>query len=219
MRRSRHSLPTDYADRPERPAFGIDLDADGVNKRLFNGGALVNLYAARQTVPDNRRTLLPRLGAAAEELPGLRARACELRAAAGVRKVTLEGVSDAIASANMQSHIEELAASVGATVSSTEGPPAQVCEGDRRYWPAPCARRHLRDPVEAAGHTRDGGLGTKVRTHAQIRNEGLPVDLLEPGFGLASLEPTAPPVQLIPYAAPARLAQASGFTESQIILH
>ena len=113
MRRSRHSLPTDYAGRPVRPALGFGLDADEADKRLFNGGALVNLYAARQTVPDNRRTLLPRLGAAAEELPGLRARACELRAAAGVRKVTLEGVSDAIASANMQSHIEELAASVG----------------------------------------------------------------------------------------------------------
>jgi hypothetical protein len=131
MRRSRHSLPTDYAGRPVRPALGFGLDADEADKRLFNGGALVNLYAARQTVPDNRRMLLPILGAA-EELPGLRAQASELRAAAGSRKVTLEGASDAIASANLQSRIEELAASVGATITSTEGLPAEVRGGYRR---------------------------------------------------------------------------------------
>jgi general secretion pathway protein M len=93
---------------------------------------LVNLYAERQSALENRRMLLPRLKAAAEELPGLRARASELRAAAGTRKVTLEGASDAIASANLQSRIEELAASVGATVSSTEGLPAEVRGGYRR---------------------------------------------------------------------------------------
>ena len=76
--------------------------------------------------------LLPRLKASAEELPGLRARASELRAAAGTRKVTLEGASDAIASANLPSRIEELAASVGATISSTEGLPAEVRGGYRR---------------------------------------------------------------------------------------
>jgi general secretion pathway protein M len=93
---------------------------------------LVNFYAERQSVLENRRMLLPRLSAAAEELPALRARASELRAAAGARKVTLEGASDAIASANLQSRIEELAASVGATVSSTEGLPAEVRGGYRR---------------------------------------------------------------------------------------
>lgn len=93
---------------------------------------LVNFYAERQSVLENRRMLLPRLKAAAEELPGLRARAAELRAAAGTRKVTLEGASEAVASANLQSRIEELAASVGATVSSAEGLPAEVHGGYRR---------------------------------------------------------------------------------------
>jgi general secretion pathway protein M len=94
--------------------------------------SLMNLYAARQSVLENRRMLVPRLGAAAEELPALRARASELRTAAGARKVTLEGASDAIASANLQSRIEELAASVGPTISSTEGLPAEVRGGYRR---------------------------------------------------------------------------------------
>ncbi len=93
---------------------------------------LVNLYAERQSVLENRLMLLPRLKASAEELPRLRARASELRAAAGTRKVTLEGASDAISSANLQSRIEELTASVGATVSSTEGLPAEVRGGYRR---------------------------------------------------------------------------------------
>jgi general secretion pathway protein M len=93
---------------------------------------LVNYYAERQSVLENRRMLLPRLSAAAEELPALRARASGLRATAGARKVTLEGASDAIASANLQGRIEELAASAGATVSSTEGLPAEVRGGYRR---------------------------------------------------------------------------------------
>jgi general secretion pathway protein M len=93
---------------------------------------LANFYAERQSVLENRRMLLLRLSAAAEELPALRAPASELRAAACARKVTLEGASNAIASANLQSRIEELAASVGATVSSTEGLPAEVRGGYRR---------------------------------------------------------------------------------------
>lgn len=76
--------------------------------------------------------LLPHLKAAAEELPELRARASELRAAANNRKVTVEGASDAIASANLQSRIEELASSVGATIGSTESLPGEVRSGYRR---------------------------------------------------------------------------------------
>ena len=76
--------------------------------------------------------LVPRLKAAADELPGLRARVAELRASAGTRKVTLEGASDAIASATLQTRIEELAASVGATIGSTESLQAEVRGGYHR---------------------------------------------------------------------------------------
>jgi hypothetical protein len=44
----------------------------------------------------------------------------------------LEGASDAIASATLQTRIEELAASVGATIGSTESLPAEVRGGYRR---------------------------------------------------------------------------------------
>ena len=93
---------------------------------------LLEFYAQRQAVLEQRRMLLPHLKAAAEELPGLRARASELRAAANNRKVTVEGASDAIASANLQSRIEELASSVGATIGSTESLPGEVRSGYRR---------------------------------------------------------------------------------------
>ena len=93
---------------------------------------LMDLYAERHSVLENRRMLLPRLQVAAEELPGLRAKVSELRAAAGARKLTLDGASDAVAAANLQSRIEELAASVGAMISSTESLPAEMRGGYRR---------------------------------------------------------------------------------------
>ena len=98
---------------------------------LVVAAPLLELYAGRAAVLEHRRMLVPRLKAAADELPELRASVAELRATAGARKVTLEGSSDAIASANLQSHIEELAASVGVTIGSTESLPVEVRGGYR----------------------------------------------------------------------------------------
>ena len=93
---------------------------------------LLGFYGERAAVLENRRILLPRLRAAADELPALRARVDQLRAAAGTRKITLEGASDAIAAATLQSRIEELATSAGATIGSTESLPAEARSGYRR---------------------------------------------------------------------------------------
>ena len=106
---------------------------------------LLELYAGRAAVLENRRMLVPRLKAAADELPELRKRVAELRATAGARKVTLEGSSDAIASANLQSHIEELATSAGVTIGSTESLPAEVRGGYRAIG----LRYTLSGPYEA----------------------------------------------------------------------
>jgi general secretion pathway protein M len=93
---------------------------------------LLGIYAERRALVEDRQMLLPRLHAAADELPVLQARVEQLRASAGTRKITLEGASDAIAAANLQSRIEELAASVGATIGSTESLPAEARSGYRR---------------------------------------------------------------------------------------
>lgn len=93
---------------------------------------LLSVYADRAVALENRRLLLPRLRAAADELPALRAHVEQLRAAAGTRKITLEGASDALAAAALQSRIEELATSVGATIGSTESLPVETRSGYRR---------------------------------------------------------------------------------------
>jgi general secretion pathway protein M len=86
---------------------------------------VADFYWERQARLEDRRMVLPRLLAAAAELPSLRARVAQLRAAANLRKVTLEGASDAIASADLESRIDALASSVGATIGSTEALPAE----------------------------------------------------------------------------------------------
>jgi len=112
---------------------------------LVVAAPLIELYSSRAAVLENRRMLVPRLKAAADELPALRARVTQLRASAGARKVTLEGSSDAIASANLQSHIEELAASAGVTIGSTESLPVEVRGGYRAIG----LRYTLTGPYEA----------------------------------------------------------------------
>jgi Tfp pilus assembly protein PilO len=99
---------------------------------LVVAAPLLELYGGRAALIEDRRMLVPRLKAAADELPELRARVADLRTTAGTAKVTLEGSSDAIASANLQSHIAELAASVGVTVGSTESLPVETRGGYRR---------------------------------------------------------------------------------------
>jgi general secretion pathway protein M len=84
---------------------------------------VLDLYDQREARLAQEHMLEPRLRAAADEVPALRARLSELQASASNRKITLEGSSDSIAAANLQSLIDELATSVGVTVASTEGLP------------------------------------------------------------------------------------------------
>ena len=116
--------------------MGADLDTDSLAERaLVVVVPPVNLSAERQSVLENQRMLLPRLGAAADKLLKLRAQASELRGRASALKVTVEGSSHAAASADLQSHIEELDTSIDATISSTEGIPAEVRESYHRIGP------------------------------------------------------------------------------------
>ncbi len=112
-------------------ALGLLLIALG-GVYLLVVSPLLDLYLQRATALENRQMLLPRLHAAADELPELRARIEQLRAGAGTRKLTLEGASDPIAAAALQSRIEGLAASVGATIGSTESLPSEARSGYRR---------------------------------------------------------------------------------------
>jgi general secretion pathway protein M len=87
---------------------------------------LLDVYAELDKALENRRMLMPRLAAAGTDVPALRARITELRAAASTHAVALEGASDAIASANLQSRIQELASSADVTIRTTESLPAEL---------------------------------------------------------------------------------------------
>jgi hypothetical protein len=93
---------------------------------------LLDLYAVRAASLEARRALVAKLNAIEGQLPALRKRVAELRAAADSSRLTLDGASDAVASAGLQGHIAELAAAAGMTVGSTESLPAQTQSGYHR---------------------------------------------------------------------------------------
>lgn len=87
---------------------------------LVVAAPLLDLYHGRAASIASHRALLVKLGAIAAELPVLRTHVADLRVAADSHNLTLEGASDAIASATLQGHIEQFAAASGVTVGSTE---------------------------------------------------------------------------------------------------
>lgn len=99
---------------------------------LLAAAPILGLYRERAARLDERLMLAPRLDAAAAEVPALRARLARLTARSRARKVTLDGASDAIASANLESRIDALASAAGATVGSAESLPAKVIAPYRR---------------------------------------------------------------------------------------
>jgi general secretion pathway protein M len=112
------SLPTGLAGRCI--AFALLLAILGA-VYLLVVAPVMDLYNEREAALEHQRMLEPRLHAAADKLPALSARLAALQASASTRKVTLEGNSDAIASANLQSLVDDLANSAGVRVASTEG--------------------------------------------------------------------------------------------------
>jgi Tfp pilus assembly protein PilO len=110
----------------------------GVALAMFAGayvlfiGPLIALYTDRADLMETRESLLVKLNAAAAELSALRARAAEIRAAGDSGKATLDGATDAIASASLQGRVEELAGAAGVTIGSTESLPAEVRGSYRR---------------------------------------------------------------------------------------
>ncbi len=99
---------------------------------LLVAAPLLDAYAELEQALENRRTLMPRLEAAGADVPTLHARVAELPAAASTHAVALEGASDAIASANLQSRIQELASSAGVAIRTIESVPAEQRGGYHR---------------------------------------------------------------------------------------
>lgn len=138
---------------------------------------LVEFYQQRAATLEDGRMLLPRLQGVAAGLPALRALVGEQRAAARTRKVTLDGASDAIASANLESRIDGFASAVGATIGSTESLPAETHDGYRRIGlrialngPYETLVRLLAKIEEAAPPL----VVDNLQVHGVLRRPGLP---------------------------------------------
>lgn len=81
---------------------------------------LMDLYHSGEAALADRQMLLPKLERLAAEVPSLHTRLASLQTAEAGNEVTLDGASDALASANLQSRLEQLAAANGVTIASTE---------------------------------------------------------------------------------------------------
>jgi general secretion pathway protein M len=81
---------------------------------------LTELYRNGEAALADRQLLVPKLERLAAQIPSLRARLAALQTAGTGNDVTLDGASDALASANLQSRLEQLAAANGVTIASTE---------------------------------------------------------------------------------------------------
>ena len=90
---------------------------------------LLNIYVDRRAQVARERLLIEKLNTVAAELPPLQARLARLRTAVANHKATLEGDTDAIASAALQGRLEQYAAAVGVTIGSSEILPTQA-EGE-----------------------------------------------------------------------------------------
>lgn len=123
------ALPT--GPRGQMVALGLALATLAGAYVLFIA-PVIEVYAERAALMEARELLLVQLHAVAAELPALRDRAAEVRAAGNTRKATLDGATDAIASASLQGRVEELAGVAGVTIGSTESLPAEARGSYRR---------------------------------------------------------------------------------------
>lgn len=138
---------------------------------------LVDFYAERAATLERREMLAPRLNALAGELPALRTRLAALHAQAQTRQVTLDGSSDAIASANLESRIEALAVSSGATIGSTEALPAETRGPYRRIGLRVILSGTYETVVKliaALEETNPPLVIDDVQLHGVLRRAGLP---------------------------------------------
>jgi general secretion pathway protein M len=94
--------------------------------------SLIGWYQARDTALDQKRALAGHMQALERQLPGLRAMVAHLAAADGAAGMLLPGNSDAIAGANLQSDLQDLAARSGTSLSSAAMQPVRAAGALRR---------------------------------------------------------------------------------------
>lgn len=95
------------------------------------GSPLVGMFQDRATSLEGRRAVADRMQALASQLPALR-RVAEVDANRSGPVALIAGGSDAIAGAALQEKVQQMASSLGATLSSSESLPASQAGAYRR---------------------------------------------------------------------------------------
>jgi hypothetical protein len=93
---------------------------------------LVDLHADRARQLDRDRQLLARMEGLAASLPALRGQTAQLRQGGEHASFTIEGASDAVAAANLQGMLQDMATAVSASITSFETVPGQTVGSYRR---------------------------------------------------------------------------------------
>ena len=123
------SLPTGWPGR----VLALGLAVLALAAVWFLGVVpLLNLHAENAAAIETQRALVARLNAASRELPALRAQVAERRGAADTSTLLVDGATDAIASAALQSRIGEIATGAGVTIASAESIPSEAQGSYRR---------------------------------------------------------------------------------------
>ena len=94
--------------------------------------SLIGWYEARNSELDQKRALGAHMQALERELPAIRATVAHLGMEDGGAAMLLPGRSDAIAGANLQSALQDLAARAGTSLDSVAMEPARASGGLRR---------------------------------------------------------------------------------------
>ena len=93
---------------------------------------LIGWYDARADEVAQQRMLAARMGARAASLPLLRRQVATLRSAGPARSALLAGRTDAVAAADLQGRVQDMATGAGTALSSTEALPARQIGAYRR---------------------------------------------------------------------------------------
>jgi general secretion pathway protein M len=117
--------------RGQALALGITLIAAGL-LWLVVISSLVGWYEARNTVLAQKRALAAHMLALERQVPALRSTVAHLGAGDGTAAMLVAGKSDAIAGANLQSALQDLAARAGTSLDSVAMEPARAAGALRR---------------------------------------------------------------------------------------
>jgi len=94
--------------------------------------SLIGWYEARDAALAQKRALAAHMQALERQLPAIRAAVAHLAATDGAAGMLLPGSSDAIAGANLQSDLQDLAAQAGTSLSSAAMQPVRPAGALRR---------------------------------------------------------------------------------------